>query len=118
MARLCGCARASSERSSVATCSALAINSYGSSGNVTHSPALVILHGRTDVGQLRDHNEDNLLVVRLDDDSRDLSVLKEHALGDRGTLLVVCDGMGGAAAGEVASQLAVDTVAEHMLAGD
>jgi protein phosphatase len=35
---------------------------------------------------------------------------------DRG-FFVVCDGMGGAAAGEVASQLAVDTIAAQLKAG-
>lgn len=48
--------------------------------------------GSTDVGRQRDHNEDNLLVD---------SALK---------LFVVADGMGGHAAGEVASELAVETV--------
>jgi serine/threonine protein phosphatase PrpC len=46
----------------------------------------------TDVGRRRDHNEDALLV------------LPEHALE------VVCDGMGGHEAGEVASGIGVETV--------
>jgi PPM family protein phosphatase len=49
----------------------------------------------TDVGQQRDHNEDNYLV--------------DKKLG----LYVVCDGMGGHAAGEVASALAVRTFHEE-----
>ena len=73
------------------------------------------LHGRTDVGLVREHNEDSFLVVRLDDGSRELDKLAAHTLGPRGTLLVVCDGMGGAAAGEVASGMAVESLATTML---
>lgn len=50
----------------------------------------------TDVGKRRDHNEDNYLV--------------DKKLG----LFVVCDGMGGHAAGEVASALAVRTIHEEI----
>src|SRR5438067_11508197 len=48
--------------------------------------------GATDVGQKRDHNEDSLLV------------LPQH------NLAVVCDGMGGHEAGEVASGIGIETV--------
>ncbi|HTQ03879.1 MAG TPA: protein phosphatase 2C domain-containing protein, partial [Polyangiaceae bacterium] len=50
----------------------------------------------TDVGRQREHNEDNFLV--------------DKKLG----LFVVCDGMGGHAAGEVASALAVRTLHEEI----
>jgi protein phosphatase len=70
--------------------------------------------GRTDVGLIREHNEDNFVVLRVDDGSRDGEALRRHELGQKGTLLVVCDGMGGAAAGEVASQMAVDGVGAVM----
>jgi PPM family protein phosphatase len=52
----------------------------------------------TDVGKTRDHNEDSFGVGAADQAER---------LGD---LLVVCDGMGGHAAGEVASKIGVDTI--------
>jgi serine/threonine protein phosphatase PrpC len=75
------------------------------------------LFGRTDVGQIREHNEDNFLVADLTRKSRSmLEADRAFAIGPGGTILGVCDGMGGAAAGEVASQLAVDIIFEKMSA--
>jgi serine/threonine protein phosphatase PrpC len=77
----------------------------------------VEVFGRTDVGKTRDHNEDSFLVADL---SRRIASLqpevREHEVGPRGTLFVVADGMGGAAAGEIASDMAVDTIYNHMIA--
>ena len=74
------------------------------------------LFARTDVGQIREHNEDNFLVA---DVSRKVRGLLESnracAVGPHGALFAVCDGMGGAAAGEIASQLAVDMLYERMV---
>src|SRR3954452_14038673 len=50
--------------------------------------------GRTDVGLVREKNEDSMLI--------------DPAAG----LYVVCDGMGGHVGGQVASQLAVATISE------
>jgi PPM family protein phosphatase len=76
------------------------------------------LFGRTDVGQIREHNEDNFVVADLTTKTRALHEAGQVAtVGPHGLLLGVCDGMGGAAAGEVASQLAVDIIFEKMSAG-
>jgi PPM family protein phosphatase len=71
---------------------------------------------KSDLGKARDHNEDNFLVADLS--RRDCTAPaseREYELGDRGLLLVVADGMGGAAAGELASEMATDTIYKQLL---
>jgi PPM family protein phosphatase len=69
------------------------------------------LAGRTDVGITRDHNEDAFAFLDLDTGQTHADV---HSgvidVGMRGVVLVVADGMGGAAAGEIASAMAVEAV--------
>lgn len=75
--------------------------------------------GCTDVGLVREHNEDNLLLADLSDAKKSLpEVSTELKVGPKGVVLAVCDGMGGAAAGEIASQMAVDTLFEKMSGDD
>jgi len=83
---------------------------------MSDSPLLVEVFGRTDVGTTRDHNEDSFLVANLT--TREASLqpgVRNHEVGQRGTLLMVADGMGGAAAGELASEMATETVFTHMV---
>ena len=56
----------------------------------------LIIHGVTDVGLVRDHNEDNIAWE-----------------ADKG-LVILADGMGGHNAGEVASELAVQSIREAL----
>jgi len=78
----------------------------------------VKLFARTDVGQVREHNEDNFLVGDLSRRSRGLlEANRATAIGPQGAVFAVCDGMGGAAAGEIASQLAVDIIYERLVDG-
>ena len=56
----------------------------------------IVFGAKTDVGLKREHNEDSLCA--------------DPKLG----LFVVCDGMGGRNAGEVASGLAVEIIQKHM----
>ena len=55
----------------------------------------------TDVGRKREHNEDNMAYVIPKD---------PQVMAMKGALFIVADGMGGHAAGEVASEIAVDSV--------
>jgi protein phosphatase len=79
-------------------------------------PIRVQVFGKTDVGRSREHNEDRFLVADLTRKDASLQPqVRQHDLGERGSLFVVADGMGGAAAGELASQMATDTILAHLL---
>ncbi|MCB9639619.1 MAG: Stp1/IreP family PP2C-type Ser/Thr phosphatase [Myxococcales bacterium] len=73
-------------------------------------------YGLTDVGRVRKGNEDNFLIADLQLQRRGRHKVREQwRLGGRGLVFAVCDGMGGAAAGEVASQMTVDTLYRELL---
>ena len=73
--------------------------------------------GRTDVGRMREHNEDAFVVADLTRGNATLQPeVRTHVVGERGTLFMVADGMGGAAAGELASAMAVDVVLDELKA--
>src|ERR1044072_7767045 len=84
---------------------------------------IVELYAKSDVGRVRRGNEDNFLVLELSkqqtwtatDGSTPTSELTSFNLGEKGLVLVVSDGMGGALAGDVASRMAVDSVREMLL---
>jgi protein phosphatase len=78
---------------------------------------IVHVYGHTDVGRTREHNEDSFVIADLDaDDASRPEAPRTHRVGPRGALFMVADGLGGAAAGEVASELAVNTVYEELRA--
>jgi PPM family protein phosphatase len=84
-------------------------------GQIKHGQVIVHVFGRTDVGRNREHNEDAFTVADLTANKATLQAdVRTHVCGERGSIFMVADGMGGAAAGEIASQMAVDTVIREM----
>ena len=76
-----------------------------------HSEILVHVFGKTDVGRTREHNEDAFVIADLTRNDASLQPsVRTHRVGEKGTLFMVADGMGGAAAGEIASQMATEIV--------
>ena len=67
---------------------------------------------KTDVGKVREHNEDNFIVTDFNSDQW-LVPRGAYHNSDKGTVMVIADGMGGLNAGEVASRIAVDSIMEY-----
>src|SRR4051812_50044814 len=89
---------------------------------MTNGSVRVSVFGKTDLGRTREHNEDTFLVADLSTGNASLQpIVRNHEIGPRGSLFMVADGMGGAAAGELASAMAADLIYRHMItawAGD
>lgn len=66
--------------------------------------------GQSHVGQQRDHNEDNYFIQSALSRQETLST---QTLDAR-CAYILCDGMGGHSGGEIASQLAVDTLRQYL----
>jgi serine/threonine protein phosphatase PrpC len=87
---------------------------------------IVDLHAKSDVGRVRRGNEDNFLLLDLSsgqtwtctDGAEPAEHLHQFELGEKGLILVVSDGMGGALAGDVASRMAVEEVREMIVGSD
>jgi len=80
-----------------------------------NAEVIVRVAGLTDVGRTREHNEDAFIVADLTSGTT-IAEPSSAVLpgGPKGSLFMVADGMGGAAAGEIASAMAVDIVLGEM----
>lgn len=79
------------------------------------SPLYLSVAGATDIGLVREKNEDAFIVADLTGGTLlDGQKHQRFDVGERGVLLAVSDGMGGAHAGEVASALVVETLTRAM----
>ncbi len=87
---------------------------------------IIELHAKSDVGRVRRGNEDNFLLLDLSsgkfwtgtDGDEPPQELRRIALGSKGVVMVVSDGMGGALAGDVASRMAVESVRDMLIGSD
>src|SRR5450631_4825807 len=72
--------------------------------------------GATDIGASRANNQDTFVIADLE--GGELSnpcSRKEIPLSRHGILLLVCDGMGGAAAGDVAARIAAEAIKQQLV---
>lgn len=73
--------------------------------------ARIEIFARTEVGCVRERNEDAIAVLDIGTGEAGLRPnMRVRELRPPGTLVAVCDGMGGAAAGDLASRMAIDAL--------
>ena len=88
---------------------------------------IIEIHATSDIGRVRKGNEDNFLLLQLSntktwtssqDPEESIIESQKFEIDEQGIVLAVSDGMGGALAGEVASEMAVETVSSRLLNED
>src|SRR5438132_7867000 len=76
---------------------------------------LLTVCGGTNIGAERKKNQDTFVIAELESGRASRPCVRTDVWVQRpGLLILVCDGMGGAAAGEVASQIAAKSIKHHL----
>ena len=104
-------------RRAVGTSEGIGLADLGPIIRIMTTPPIHTSHyALTDRGRTREHNEDTFLVADLDGGHalREPRAT-ERAVSARGMLYLVADGMGGAAAGEIASEMAAVEIHRQMV---
>jgi len=86
--------------------------------NIETCETLMWVSARTDIGMKRASNEDSMLVADLATGRATLGAdmdMDVYEADGRGMLMAISDGMGGAAAGEVASHIAITVLHDVLL---
>jgi PPM family protein phosphatase len=95
----------------------LTVNHHPTPTDPITPPGAIVLHvfAHSDVGRTREHNEDAFVVADLArGEPLSFDHIRTERASHRGTLFMVADGMGGAAAGEIASEMAVEVVLQQL----
>jgi len=95
----------------------LTVNHHPTPTDPITPPGAIVFHvfAHSDVGRTREHNEDAFVVADLArGEPLHFDHMRTERVSERGTLFMVADGMGGAAAGEIASEMAVEVVLQQM----
>ena len=95
-------------------------NSRQNYGNTCIPNTKIECAGLSDIGEVRKKNQDQFLIADLHKNIHVLAssqpTMDEHLFGETmGKLMFVADGMGGAQAGEVASEMAIQSMAQFLL---
>src|SRR3954471_5386655 len=76
---------------------------------------LLTVCGGTNIGAERQKNQDTFVIAELESGRASRPCVHTEVWIQRpGLLMLVCDGMGGAAAGEVASRIAATSIKHHL----
>src|SRR5450631_4418870 len=79
------------------------------------SHRMLTVCGGTNVGSARDHNQDTFVIADLESGRISRPCIRTDVWVARpGVLMLVCDGMGGRAAGDVAAQLAAESIKRRL----